>query len=409
MTYEYTKNTLKNGLEVIIEPRPERKVTGIEMMVKTGSNYQNENNRGIIHLLEHLLGNGSENYPGRSEAEEEIAKRGGILSMCSSVTNVTIEGIVNSKDQEELIKSIIDIGFRSKLNYLEEEKKIIESEISEYKDDEEIISLENLDKIMYENDYLLDVTGKIKPVNSFEIEQIKEVYEDLFHPNNTSIAIVGPVEEEKILSKIEDLTNDFERKNQPKREKLKPTNKFEEKIEKKDCVSTYLQIGIHLPKLDFNSGSYWNFQMINKILGSSSDLNLLLEKLRKENNLVYYIKSFLQNYRDAYSMGIETNFYPKNQKEVEKSIKKVIDSFPKNITEKKLRDIKKYYRGYEKISRDKVNFEASKLNKYNLYNNLDYLDKRMDIIENLKLEEIKRTSEKYLNSNKLYKSIVKPK
>lgn len=74
MDYEVSKEELENGLKVITEPRPEREITALYLSVDSGSLQQEKENQGIIHLIEHLLMNGSENFPGQRGASEEIRK-----------------------------------------------------------------------------------------------------------------------------------------------------------------------------------------------------------------------------------------------------------------------------------------------------------------------------------------------
>lgn len=408
MVYEYEKETLSNGLEVIIEPRPERKVVGIELMVKSGSMNQSEDNRGIMHLIEHLLGNGSENYPGKGEAEEEITKRGGYINMGTTSLDTTVEGTVNKEDKDKLINTMIDIAFKSKLKYFKEEKEIIEAEILEFKDDEEEIVEKNLEKIMYENNYLLDILGTTETVKSLEKQQVKELYKDIFHPNNASISLVGPLEKEETLDKIEKLTKDLEKKKEPERKKLKLIENPEDILEEKECSSTYLRTGIHLPGRNFESKDYWNILMLNEILGSSEDISFLYKKLRKDKNLVYHVHSLLGEKEEACSIEMETSFEPKKREKVEENMKKVIKNLPENLDEEKLREFKSYVKGEEKMMRDDVLFEASELNDFNLYNCLSYLNEKINKIEEIELEEIKETADKYLKTSELFTSVVKP-
>ena len=52
------KFTLKNGITVLFEHKPTASVA-IELLVKTGSNNEAESLRGVSHVIEHMLFEGT--------------------------------------------------------------------------------------------------------------------------------------------------------------------------------------------------------------------------------------------------------------------------------------------------------------------------------------------------------------
>jgi zinc protease len=62
--FQFTKTTLKNGLDVICRREPRLPVVAINLWYHVGSKNEERHQRGFTHLFEHLMFEGSAHYPG---------------------------------------------------------------------------------------------------------------------------------------------------------------------------------------------------------------------------------------------------------------------------------------------------------------------------------------------------------
>jgi zinc protease len=62
--FEYHKQTLGNGLDVIVKHQPRLPIVAVNLWYHVGSKNEERNQRGYAHLFEHLMFEGSEHYPG---------------------------------------------------------------------------------------------------------------------------------------------------------------------------------------------------------------------------------------------------------------------------------------------------------------------------------------------------------
>jgi zinc protease len=60
----YHRERLDNGLTVIVHEDPKAPVVAVNIWYKVGSKDEKPGKTGFAHLFEHLMFNGSENYPG---------------------------------------------------------------------------------------------------------------------------------------------------------------------------------------------------------------------------------------------------------------------------------------------------------------------------------------------------------
>src|SRR3989344_1344143 len=63
------KVLLNNGMNLILEKTQSNSVT-LVVCVKTGSNNENNNNRGVSHFLEHMIFEGTKNRTGQQIVKE---------------------------------------------------------------------------------------------------------------------------------------------------------------------------------------------------------------------------------------------------------------------------------------------------------------------------------------------------
>src|ERR1700712_4773177 len=62
--FAFTKTTLANGLDVIARHQEHLPVVAVNLWYHVGSKNEERRQRGFAHLFEHLMFEGSENFPG---------------------------------------------------------------------------------------------------------------------------------------------------------------------------------------------------------------------------------------------------------------------------------------------------------------------------------------------------------
>src|SRR5574343_1827546 len=69
---KFKKTTFSNGLRLVTHNIPDTKTVTITVFVKTGSDYERENEMGISHFLEHMCFKGTKNRPSNSDISTEL-------------------------------------------------------------------------------------------------------------------------------------------------------------------------------------------------------------------------------------------------------------------------------------------------------------------------------------------------
>ena len=120
------KTTLPNGLTIIYEQRKSLSVV-VEIMIKTGSNHESDEERGISHFLEHILFEGTVQRPSNWAISREIEKVGGEFNAYTTNERTCFYVRVLKKHVDIALQILADIMQNSLLRTedIKREKKMV--------------------------------------------------------------------------------------------------------------------------------------------------------------------------------------------------------------------------------------------------------------------------------------------
>ncbi len=336
------KVVFPNGLTIIFEKKKRSSVV-VEVMVKTGSNYESDEERGIAHFIEHMLFEGTSSKPNNREISNEIEKIGGDFNAYTTGERTCFHIKVLKKHFLKAIGILADI-FQNSLfeeKHLQKEKNIVIKEIEMVNDEPRYYQWILFQKTIFQKHPAKHPTyGDPKVIMSLDREKVIKYFEKYYVPNNIVISIVGDVSnwrkeiEEKFIFKAKKI----QRKPMPKEPALRYNIV---KKEKKKIANTYLGLGFKtVPR---NHPDSYVFEVINGILGRGQSGRMFTE-IRSNLGLAYDVGT--QHLSDT-SFGffaVNVTIDRKNIALVKKLILKEINNL-KNISNMDLQEAKDYIEG----------------------------------------------------------------
>ncbi len=255
-----TQFRLSNGLQVIVKEDHSRKVAAIQMWVMVGSAYENDAERGISHVIEHMAFKGTKKR-GVGQIATEVEQIGGEINAYTSWDETVFHIVVPSSKTQNGLDIITDAVFRSVIDpaELEKEKKVVLEEILMDKDHPDDVASELLFKTAYVNSpYRFPVIGQKEIVEKLTRENIVDFRKKWYVPENMFLLVVGDVDPVAVRQDVERLTSD-----------VKPTAFFQpplpaEPLEKqirgsvvrdRSAKETWLNVAFHIPSMKGNSMS----------------------------------------------------------------------------------------------------------------------------------------------------------
>ncbi|MDV4150577.1 pitrilysin family protein [Clostridium sp. AL.422] len=306
LNFDAKRHFLDNGLEVITIKK-DTKINSINVGIKVGSLYEELNEKGISHFIEHMLFKGTKNR-NYEVLNDELEFLGGEYNAYTDYTS-TVYTI--SCLEEELINAIDILGdmiinptFDSK--ELEKERGVILAEMRASKDDIEDLSFKRINELAFERNPLrYDVAGLEKNVKSYKRNDLLNYYSRYYIPNNSLITIVSSLEHDDALNEIKKVFSSWKAGEKTEKTIIKENNnpKFvttiKNNIEQNTIVYLYtfynLSKDLELP-----------LRILNHRLGESSN-SLLFREVREKRGLAYDIYTSIDMTNNVKTLYIYTS------------------------------------------------------------------------------------------------------
>lgn len=199
------KKVLSNGLTVLVRPNHLIPKVSTQLWYNVGSKDEKTNEKGIAHLIEHMIFKGTKNLT-ESDINMITHKLSGY---CNAFTSYDYTGYLfdfPSHHWQEALPIMADCmqncTFKEEL--LASEMKAVIQELKMYKDNytsslvEEMIST-----IFPDHPYHFPIIGFKQDLWSLKREALVNFYKKHYVPNNATLVVVGDVEPENVFSQAE--------------------------------------------------------------------------------------------------------------------------------------------------------------------------------------------------------------
>jgi predicted Zn-dependent peptidase len=288
--------TLNNGIRVIIVPL-KTNLTHISANFLLGHYQEKENELGMTHYYEHLLGRmTSQKYKDANYISEEIYKRGGINNAYVSdyEMSIYISGIYKDLDFYMDILSNTINKFYIDRNIIKQEKGAVIQEYMGYMSAPDYKFKFNIFQFLYPKySFIADCKKKIKYIKKFDYNTIDRYIKSHLNTNNFVITITCP--SNKTAEAIKNVKKYFgviKYKNaKPAYPVIKHSNTNIKIVNiKNDYRDDNNLIVIHLSKrIEFLSEEYLILNYYLQRILFNFDSGIFYKILRKKLGIIYYI------------------------------------------------------------------------------------------------------------------------
>ncbi|MCS7280651.1 MAG: insulinase family protein [Desulfobacterota bacterium] len=364
----FRKTVLNNGLTVITESVPHFSTVSIGMWWKTGGRYENPQNNGISHFIEHMLFKGTEKRSAY-EIAREIDAVGGTINAFTGKEYSCLYAKVLRKDVDLCLDILSDMYRHSLFSDedIEKEKYVVTQEIRMIEDNPEEYIFDFFYANYFKNHGLgLPILGNKENVESFRRDILMEHFKMNYSPEKMVITASGRIEHEEFLKKIETLFGSIENE-EASIQIDDPVPKSQTTIDvfRKDLESLYILVGTEgVSQIDEKR---YILYLLNAIFGGSMS-SRLFQEIREKRGLVYSIYSYVNCYFDTGTFGVSTSTSPGDAHEVIKLIKKEILTLKeKGISESELRFAKEHIKGNLHISLENTEARMGRIAKNEIY------------------------------------------
>ncbi len=396
---------LKNGIPVLMD-----KIEGINsvtfgIFVKTGAKNELPGEEGVSHLLEHMMFKGTKTKSAK-DISEIIDNEGGIINAYTGKENTVYYVQMLSNRLKQGIEVLTDMFLNSAFSEenLEKEKNVVIEEIRMYDDIPEEIVHDRNTALVIDGVQGHVVLGTEESIKGITREKLVNYFTEQYRPDNIVISIAGNFSYEDIEEVLNSGLGTIENKT--------PERIYNGAMSIKNCENrinkdtNQVHICFNTMGCSLTSEKRYEVAIISNTLAGNMS-SRLFQKIREERGLAYSVYSYGTAFIEGGLFTIYAGTTKESYQEVIDIIKDEFEDIKKNgITPYELQKSKNQFLSMLTFSLENSKGKMTRMaSTYMLYGRVTEIDEIISKIENITLEDIKKTAE-YLFQEEFYSCTI---
>ncbi|OAB45063.1 M16 family metallopeptidase [Paenibacillus antarcticus] len=381
------KIKLSNGLRVVMEKIPNCRSVSFGIWVKTGSRYENLENNGVSHFIEHMLFKGTERFNAK-EIAEQFDAIGGNVNAFTSKEYTCYYAKVLDEHLPIAVDVLADMFFRSNIDdtELSKEKNVILEEISMYEDTPDDIVHDLMAQAVYgEHPLAYPILGTRELLENMNSKHLRAYMGEHYTIENTVISVAGNIDEH-LVDLLERHFGDFQNHGSES-QIVVPEFQSNVLFHKKKTEQNH--ICMSFPGCAIDDERQYAMVLLNNAIGGGMS-SRLFQEIREKHGLAYAVYSYHSSHADNGLFTIYAGTAPKQTKQVMDLTKEVLfDLATKGLSEDELRKGKEQLKGSLILSLEGTGSRMNRLGKNELMLGRHYsLDEMIANIEKVSMNDV---------------------
>jgi predicted Zn-dependent peptidase len=406
----YKSSVLDNGLRIITEFMPHTRSVSLAIFVGVGSRYETDEIAGSTHFLEHLLFKGTKSWPSAQAISEAIEGTGGIMN-ASTDKEMTVYWC---KVAEPYFKTSLSVLVDMILNPLldareiEKERQVIYEELRMTNDYPSHRVDLLIDEMLWPNQPMgRDVGGSLESVANIKRDDLLNLMENQYGPNNVVVSVAGDVRHEDV---VEYLTTSIDTWTYREPWKCSPVHSQQShpsvRLEYRETEQAHVCLGI--PAASMKAPDRYAARLFNTLLGEGMT-SRLFQKLREELGLVYDVHSEISHFKDCGSLMIYFGSEPARSLCAVSAIIEELVNVKRSFSEDEIERAKRLIKGRMLLGiEDSQNVAMSYGAQELMYGSVKTIDEIAVAIDCLTLDDINQVASTILQESQLNLAVVGP-
>ncbi|MBR2627290.1 MAG: insulinase family protein [Peptococcaceae bacterium] len=406
LNYEIT--TLENGIRVITETVNHVQFMSMGFWVGVGSRYENEQQWGITHFIEHMLFKGTDKRTAE-QISGAVDAVGGQLNAFTSKENTCYYIKTLTEDFPLAVDVLSDMFLNSRFDNEEiaKEREVIIEEIKMYEDtpDDQVHDLMSAN-LWPEHPLGRAILGTEESIAAFNHDMLKDYMKQYYTGSNIVVSVVGNISHNQVVEAIREVLGGI-----PKGE----TNQCMIADRAKPGVNCYYkeiaqsQICVAMPGVAKEDDRLFPLSILNTYLGGGMSARLV-KKIREEEGLAYSVYSYNGSYTDTGAFVISVGTRPENCQRVIDIILEELDDVRQNgITQEELDKSFSQLKGSLYMGLETVNSRMNKLGRSMLiYDRVITPEENVNDLSKVTVEDVKSLAEDMFRRENLQITVLGP-
>lgn len=323
---------LANGFKLVLVDLPQYHTVTNFLVIRSGSRYENEQNNGIAHFLEHLVFKGTDKYPGTADVARAIDAIGGYFNAWTSNDHTAYWNIVPHNHWQRGVEVPFELAFRPKLRPkdIERERGVIVEEIRMIQDNPASLVHDHIDKLLFAGHQLgRSIIGPEANILKMTHDDFTQYHQQHYLPSQSLFIAVGNVSSKDYQAAVKAYVESLPAKAVTKPALFTGRSKQALSLQKKPTDQTHFALGLAAPELASNHPDYYAADVMNTVLGRGMSSRLFLN-IREKKGLAYSIRSSLSSLEDT---GALTVYGGVNTKKIKLTLEAIEEELVRLVNE----------------------------------------------------------------------------
>ena len=401
------KILLSNNIPVLLENVKAVRSLCIGIWVKTGARYEQPENNGISHFLEHMYFKGTDRRSAEGIAMETDSLGAELNALTSSEYTLFYVKVLD-EFIEKAMDLLTDIFLNSTLPEagIKKERSIISEEINMVEDTPSDYVHELFNKHVWgETGLGQPVLGSKETIETFTRENLLSYIGKYYGIGNIVVACSGNFQEEELTGFLDRSLGGLRRVSE-KRGESSPVFRSGLNIVPKDLSEAHLCLGIK--GMPYASEDRYSMHLLNTIFGSGYS-SRLFQNIREKRGLVYSIYSYHMSYSDTGIWAVNAGTDKKHLGEVIDISVNEMRNLSTTVTSDELQRAKAQLKGNLILALESTSSKMTNIAKQEIYYGKYYSPEEViGMVESVTLENIKDLSQKLAGDNPLAITVYGP-
>ena len=399
---EPTCITYKSGLRLVYLHKPSE-VAHVGFFFRAGSRFEQENQTGLAHFLEHCVFKGTKKRNG-IQTISRIDEVGGELNAYTAKEELCLHASFPKSHTARALELLSDISINPVFTKkeVEKEKEIIFDEINSYLDSPYDKIFDDFEEELFKGHALgNNILGVKEGLANLNKKDLEGFVRDYFFKGNLVVSFVGDVSLKTIERMLEKHLHAMPESGS--QIEINPFSGYKpfRMIRKEANYQAHLVMGGMAPSY-FNESRTAMAMLMNMIGGPAMNATLNIS-LRERHVLAYNVEANYVPYADVgfwqVYVGCESRNIKKSIKLIEKELERLQN---KPISAAKLTKVKQQFKGQLALSMDVNSGLMHSLGKSLLaFGQIDTIEEIHKSIDNISADELQKLAQTYMRKSEV--------
>lgn len=296
---DYKKKVLKNGLRIMAVPMRGAPSVTVMSLVEAGSKYEEKQNNGISHFLEHMCFKGTERRPTAGDIAKEFDALGAQNNAFTGEEVTGYWGKAHPKHTDKILDIISDMYLHPTFpeKDLEIEKGVIVEEINMYEDLPQRLVHEVFGELLYGDQPAgWSIAGTKENVRGFNRDDFVNYRKKHYVAGATTIVVAGDIDPQDVFKKTEKYFSEIPTSKKTGKKKVVEKQAAPAvKLRFKETDQTHLVLGFRA--FDMYDKRIPTLNLLSTVLGNGMS-SRLFQKMRDQLGICYYVRAGINDLTD---------------------------------------------------------------------------------------------------------------